>query len=848
MISPPTPKPGFAWLLKMAWRDSRYSRGKLLLFVASIIVGIAALVAINSFGQNLRKDIDTQAGELLGADLILETRVTPDSLRLAFLDSLGGKRAFETSFASMAFFPQSGNSRLVEVRALEGPFPFYGTIETEPLAANTTFRDELGALVDYNLMIQYEVGVGDSIRIGKLVLPIEGKLIQAPGRSGIASTVAPVVYIPRELVAQTGLIRRGSRIEYKYYYQFESGEDVPALKEALLPQFRNLNFRAETIADRKESLGEAFANLTRFLNLVAFIALLLGCLGVASAVHIYIKDKLSSVAILRCMGVTGRQSFYIFLIQVACMGLIGSVIGVVLGNGIQKILPLILQEFLPFTASTDLSLPAMGQGLVTGIGISVLFALIPMLGIRKVSPLLTLRASYEAPTGSWDPLRILVGAMILLFIIGFAWLQTQNWQEALTFTAALLLGFLVLAGAARLSMWLVRKYFPVSWNFLWRQGLANLFRPNNQTLILVLSIGLGTAMISTLFFVQDLLLEQVSLSGSERNPNIMLFDIQSDQKDALAQLTRDYQLPVMQDIPIVTMRVQKLKDLTRTQALKDTVLDIPNWVFNSELRVSYRDSLVEGEEIIEGEWIPEVNYPGDTVYICLEQGFANRIKVKLGDPIIFNVQGALIPTRVGSIRTMKFDRMNFLILFPKGVLEQAPKFHLMTTRADSVQQSAVFQRAVVKEFPTVSIIDLGLILNTIDSIFQKISFVIRFMSLFSIITGLLVLAGSVIISKYQRIQESVLLRTLGAQRRQILWINALEYIFLGALASMTGILLSLLFSYGLAKFSFQTAFAPRMLPTLGLLLIVISATTLIGLLNIQGILKHPPLAILRKEN
>ena len=848
MTFPSPPNPGFRWLVKMAWRDSRKSRGKLLLFVASIIVGIAALVAINSFGQNLRKDIDAQAGELLGADLILETRVKPDSLGNAFLDSLEGDRAYETSFASMAFFPQSGNSRLVEVRALGGPFPFYGTIETEPLSAHNTFREEAGALVDYNLMIQYETEVGDSIRIGNLRLPIKGKLIQAPGRSGIASTVAPVVYIPLSQVEKTGLIRRGSRVEYKYYYQFEEGKDVPALKEALMPTFRALNFRAETIADRKESLGEAFENLTRFLNLVAFIALLLGCLGVASAVHIYVKDKLSSVAILRCMGTTGQQSFYIFLLQVIFMGLIGSLIGVALGNGIQKLLPLILEEFLPFTASTDLSWQAMGQGLVTGIGISVLFALIPMLAIRKVSPLLALRSSYETSANKMDPLRILVGIFILLFIIGFAWLQTQNWREALMFTAALLLGFLVLAGAARFSMWLVRKYFPVGWNFLWRQGLANLFRPNNQTLILVLSIGLGTAMISTLFFVQDLLLKQVSLSGSEQNPNIMLFDIQSDQKDAIAQLTRDYQLPVMQEIPIVTMRVQKLKALTRSEALKDTVLDIPGWVFNSELRVSYRDSLVDGEEIVEGEWVPEVNYPGDTVFICLEQGFAKRIKVQLGDPIIFNVQGALIPTKVGSIRTMKFDRMNFLILFPKGVLEQAPKFHLMTTRADSVQQSAVFQRAIVKNFPTVSIIDLGLILNTIDSIFQKISFVIRFMSLFSIITGLLVLAGSVIISKYQRIQESVLLRTLGAQRRQILWINALEYIFLGALASLTGILLSLLFSYGLARFSFQTEFTPRFLPAIVLFLIVISATTLIGLLNIQGILKHPPLAILRKEN
>ena len=841
------PKPGFSWLWKMAWRDSRKSRGRLLLFVASIIVGIGALVAINSFGENLREDIDAQAGELLGADLILETRVKPKDARSLFLDSLGGTQAQEASFASMAAFPASGNSRLVEVRALEGPFPFYGKIETEPQEASLTFRSGLGALVDYNLMIQFQASVGDTLKIGNLKFIIQGQLIQAPGRSGIASTVAPVVYIPHKYLEQTGLVRPGSRVEYKYYYQFETGTDVEKMKDDLRPKFRELNFRAETIADRKESLGEAFANLTRFLNLVAFIALLLGCLGVSSAVHIYIKDKVTTVSVLRCLGASGRQAFLIFLLQVGFMGLVGSVLGILLGSLIQKLLPLVLQEFLPFTASTDLSIRAIIQGFFTGISISLLFALLPLLQIRRVSPLLSLRSSYENTRSSWDAYSIGVVGLILVFVLVFAKMQIEEWREALMFTGALVLGFLTLAGVASLVMWAVRKYFPVRWNYLWRQGLSNLYRPNNQTLILILSIGLGTAMISTLFFIQGLLLEEIDLSSDASSPNIMLFDIQTDQKEAIAQLTNSFELPVMQDIPIVTMRVQQLKELTRKEALSDTTLDIPGWVFNSELRVSYRDSLVQGEEIVEGTWIPEIKNPGDSIFICLEQGFARRIQVELGDPILFNVQGAMIPTWVGSIRKMEFNRMNFLILFPKGVLEKAPKFHLMTTRADSVQQSASFQQALVRKFPTVSIIDLGLILSTIDDIFQKISFVIRFMSLFSIITGLIVLAGSVILSKYQRIKESVLLRTLGAKRRQIIWINALEYIFLGSLAALTGILLSVLFSYGLARFSFQVPFRPDWGPPLLLFVFIVFATTLIGLLNLQGILKHPPLVVLRKE-
>ncbi len=837
----------WTWLMKMAWRDSRKSRGRLLLFVTSIIVGIAALVAINSFGDNLKKDINSQAGELLGADMVIETRIQPDSVLNALLDSLGGRQAYETSFASMLYFPKTENSRLVEVRALEGDFPFYGKLDTEPSGAKQFIDLAPNVLVDRNAMLQYDAEVGDSVRIGNVTFRIAGNLLQAPGRTGLASTFAPVVYMPMELLEETGLIRKGSRVEYKRYYKFEEEVDVEAVAGVIKPRLRKDNIQVETLEDRKESIGEAFTNLTRFLNLIAFIALLLGSLGVASAVHIYIKDKIDTVAILRCLGASGRQSFMIFLVQVACMGFIGSVLGVGAGSLIQVLLPLVLKEFLPFEASTDISLQAIGQGMIMGMSISLLFALLPLLSIRNISPLNTLRAAFEEQRSTFDGARIAVGGLIITFIIGFAYYQIRSWGEALGFAGAIVLGFLVLSGTATLIMWLARRYFPVKWNYLFRQGLANLFRPNNQTLILMIAIGLGTAMITTLFFVQGILLDQLNLSDRRNSPNIMLFDIQSQQREQLAQLTRDFELPVMQDLSIVTMRVQTLDGRTKTEVMNDSTANVPNWVFNSELRVTFRDSLIESEEIIEGTWTPYVDYPNDTVFISLEEGFADRANVGIGDPIEFNVQGAIIPTVVGSIRKMEFDRMNFLILFPGGVLDNAPQFHIITTRADSVQQAAAYQRAVVKQYPTVSVIDLGLILNTIDQILGKIAFVIQFMSLFSIITGLLVLIGSVIISKYQRIQESVLLRTIGARRHQVLWINALEYIFLGTLAALTGILLSVLFSWILARFNFETEFHPQFYIPLIVWLSVAVLTTGIGLLNVRGILNQPPLEVLRKE-
>lgn len=837
----------WGWLFTMAWRDSRKSRGRLILYMASIILGISALVAISSFGDNLRRDIDAQAAELLGADMAIESRKKPEGAMAALLDSLPGARSREAHFPSMAYFPEQQQYRLAEIKALEGDFPFYGKILTQPESAAKDFLQGRYAILDQSIMIQYGLEVGDTVRIGKVNLTIAGSILDAPGRAGIASSFAPLIYIPLQYLDETGLVRFGSRVEYIDYYRLNAGQDPETIKKSLQVRLKNEGLSIETVEDRKRNIGEAFANLTRFLNLIGFIALLLGCLGVAGAVHIYIKEKIASIAILRCLGLKGAQAIQIFLIQIVFLGLISAFAGVALGLLIQQVLPYILKSFLPFEASTGISWPAIGLGFFTGIVVSLLFALNPLLSVRKVSPLLTLRASYEAPQKGIDPLTVGIYALITLFIAGFAYLQVRRIMETLGFVLAIAVGFAALAGVARLITWSVRRFFPTRWNYLWRQGLANLYRPNNQTLVLMVSIGLGTSMIGTLYFTQGLLLKGIDLSDRQNSPNVMLFDIQTEQKEAIVQLTRSFDLPVMQDFPIVTLRVHTLKGLTAEQTFKDTTQEVPRWFFNNELRVTFRDSLLKTEKILEGAWKSRVTPEDSLIDISLEKDFARRIGVKLGDQIVFNVQGAYVATRVGSLREMKFDRMNLLILFPAGVLEKAPQFHLLTTRAPSPVAAANYQRALVRDFPTVSVIDLGQILDTIEEVFQKISFVIRFMAMFSIITGLLVLVGSVVTSKYQRIREGVLLRTLGADRKQILAINAIEYLMLGFFAALTGVVLSLLFTWSLATFAFKTTFVPDFLPVLLLLLSVALLSVGLGMINIRGILDKTPLEVLRKE-
>ncbi|MEO6000123.1 MAG: FtsX-like permease family protein [Chitinophagaceae bacterium] len=836
----------FRWLVLMAWRDSRRNRSRLLLFVSSIILGIAALVAIYSLGDNMRQEIDQQAASLIGADLEISSNKQVSTSIEKMIDSLGDRRSEERSFTSMIYFPKGEGTRLVLVRALEGAFPYYGQLETEPVAAGTAFRTKRQALVDQTLMLQYNAKPGDSIKVGEATFAIAGTLLSAPGQTGLSASVAPLVYIPLQYLEQTGLSQKGSRISYKYYFKYDRPINMPELVKKIEPGLEKEGLNYDTIESQKEDTGRSFRDLTRFLSLVGFIALLLGCIGVASAIHIYVREKINTIAVLRCLGAKGLQSFLIYLIQIVSIGFMGSLIGAALGTIIQQFLPFVLKDLLPISITTHISWSSILQGITLGVIISLLFALLPLVSIRNVSPLNTLRLSLEPMSLFKDPVKWFVYLLILLFVYGFTYLQLRNWRGAVSFATGVLVAFLILVGMASLLVWLVRRFFPNKWSYLWRQGLANLFRPNNQTTILIVSIGLGTAFICTLFFIQSILLNRVTLSASGNQPNTVLFDIQTAQKEKVMAMAQQFGLPVNGTVPIVNMRLESANGITGETLQKDSTLPMQRWIFSREYRVTFRDTLTASEKVTKGKWIGTTN---GNVYVSLEERFANRNKIKPGDTMVFNVQGSIISTIVGSLRAVDWSRIqtNFLVVFPTGVLEEAPQFHVLLTHVPNKETSARFQQAVVKEFPNVSIIDLGLVLSILDKIMDKIGFVIRFMAGFSMITGLIVLIASVIISKYQRIQESVLLRTLGASRKQIFVIIALEYFFLGALAAFTGIVLSLGGSWALAKYVFDARFSPQFIPVLLVFFIVSILTVIIGLANSRSVVTRPPLEILREE-
>ncbi len=839
------------WLFKMAWRDTRRNPSRLFLFLTSVILGIAALVSIYSLGDNLEKQIDEQAATLLGADQewIANRPFSGEEQRNA--DSVAKDIAEEWSFGSMVSFPKNQGTRLTQIRALEGNFPFYGELETIPENARIHLDSGRAALVDHNLLLQFNASVGDSIKVGDLTFLIAGALRQAPGQTGIVATVAPIVYIPLRYLPETGLDKKGSRINYRYFVRLEQPGMSGEVAEALKKKWAHDDISIRTIEDQKASTGRLFTNLTGFLGLAGFVALLLGCIGVASSVHLYIKEKFSSIAILRCLGVTSAQAFLIFLIQIGLIGLVGSVIGAVAGSFFQKFLPVLVADFLPFKLSPSISPFAVLQGIALGVIVSLLFSLGSLIGIRSIAPLNVFRIQVAENGQSRDPLKWMIYACIVLFIVLFSYLQLRNWRSALIFSGGILAAFLFLAGFAKLVIVLVRRFFPARWGFVPRQGLSNLFRPNNQTLTMMIALGLGTMLITTLLLSRNILLGQINsqVRNEADRPNMVLFDIQDHQLNEIEGFIGESDLPLIQSVPIVNMRLAGVNGYDYLQAREDSS-DIRSGLFSREYRVTYRDSVSDSEKITSGKWVGSYDRADGLVPVSLEEGFAQRNRLKLGDTLTFNVQGLPVETYIASFREVDWRGMqtNFILVFPNGILEKAPKFHVLTTYLSSLEKSAKFQQELVSRYPNISIVDLNLILQTLDKVASKVGFVIRFMALLSVLSGLIVLLGAVVVSKYQRIRESVLLRTLGASRSQILWITGLEYFYLGLLSSVTGISLALLAAWSLARFSFNSEFTISWIPLLGALLGITLLTIVIGLVNSRDVVSRSPLDVLRQEN
>jgi len=837
------------WVWRMALRDGRRGLRPLFFSMICVILAVASVVVAFSFRENLQASVQAQSKSLLGADLAIESRHPFSKDDEALIKSLGGDQSRQIGFTSMAYFPSSGDSRLVQVRAIGGNFPYYGALETEPAAAMADFHGGANALVDDNVMLQFNAQVGDRVKIGEHEFRTAGRLRKIPGETLAFSVISPRIYIPIGYLDRTKLIQKGSLVRYRVFFKLDPKTDVDQLVEKIKPRLQNLQLEADTVRRRTASIAGSMENLSRYLQLAVFIAVLLAGVGVASIAHVYAKEKARSVALLRCIGAAPRDTVSVYSIQILLLAFVSALIGAALGGVAQYALPYALKDFLPVTAVVSLAPKGIGAGLTVGMGTALLFALIPLLALRRIAPLTALRASFESDRPSRDRLAWILFALIVAGIWAFAAETTDNRLLGLWFTLGVLAVFGALYLLARAGSGLLRRVAPRVLTFAWRQGLANLYRPNNQTAAVTLAIGLGTFLLVTLYGVQNILVKQVTLRGGQGEPNLVLFDVQKDQRRGIADLIKSHDVALNGEVPIVTMRLSAVKGRTVEELRADSTAKIPSWALRREYRSTYRSGLTGTEKIIQGAWQGKVADGSGPVPVSLEKGIAENLQVGLGDELVFEIQGVPLTTKVASIREVDWQRVqpNFFAVFPEGVLESAPQFFAVVGRAASNEASARLQRAVVDKFPNVSVIDLRLNLTTLDSILGRVSGAMRFVAFFTLVTGLAVLASAVLGSRAQRVKESILLKTLGAPRRQIIKTIVAEYLFLGGIAGVAGAVLGIAAAVGLGYYFFGTPVSISPIPVVGMLLVIMAATVLAGAISCWGVFRRSPLEALRAE-
>jgi putative ABC transport system permease protein len=841
----------------LAWRESRTARRRLLLYMSSISLGVAALVAIDSFSTNIVQSVKDQSRALMGGDISFNSSVPFPPAMDSLFDSLSHKGisfARVTTFPSMAVVPRTAGTRFAQVRGVTANYPFYGKIVTEPAGSWPQLQQGANAIVDPALLTSLNARVGDTLKLGFGVFRIIATVKDAPSAAGIAEMLGPRIFIPAKYVAETQLLVFGSTADRLVQAKLPPNVDPDNFIKPLRKRIEAQQVRVRTVTQSEMATSDAIENLSNFIGIVGLVALLLGGIGVASGVRAFVARKIDTVAVLRCLGASSGQVLTIYVVQAAAMGLLGAAAGAALGVAIQFILPHALSDVLPIDVQVSLVPRAVLTGLAVGGWIALVFALRPLLALRNVSPLQTLRRDTDADVlrMHWSDLpRIAVDVALVLSVVGIAFLRARTTQQALSMSGATGLVILALAGSAALLTWGARKGLRSGWPYVVRQGVANLYRPGNQTRAVTLALGFGAFLISTLYLVQHNILRRFTTAAEESRGNVVFFDVQQDQEMALDSLVKSRGHEVVQVAPVITMRISAIngKKVSDMLPIARGQRGRAGWALRREFRSTYRDKPASSETIVGGKWFsgPALTGTPDTSEVSLEDGIAKELNVKLGDVITWNVQGVDIPTRVTSLRKVVWTRFepNFFAVFAPPALQSAPKQYILLAQVKDPSEVSLLQRAAVNRFPNVSSIDLTAIKRTVDRIVARVSLAIRFMALFSLAVAIPVLFSAVAATRRARVREGVLLKTLGATRGQIAKILLAEYSLLGLLGGLTGMVLSIAGGWAVVHYVFKMPFGLPLTPVVGIALVIVALTLLIGLLAGRDVFRETPIVALR---
>lgn len=713
----------------MLRRELRFAVRRFGFYGACMAIGIAVVMSLHALREAVDDAVALRSKELLGADLRLESR---DAFGLEAAELLAPIEAQAlapptqvTRLGSMVLAERSGRSRLVDLLAIEGDYPLYGAVWTDPPHLFERFgRSERGVFVDTSLMIQLDLAVGDRLRIGSESFEVVAGIVKAPGRFGFQAEVAPRVFLTKRDLDRTGLLTVGSLVTHLRYFALPDGA-ADAWLEANEEGLANRRIRAQTLSSYQEELSEAFGLLTRYLGLVGLAALLLGSIGVAAGMRAFVQEKLDAVALLRSIGATPGDVLAIHGGLALALGLAAGALGVVVCLPILAALPFVFRDLLPVDVSLSLSPAAIATGCLLSVWATLACALGPILDLAAVAPLRALRADFGDPSEKRRIGRIAIAIVVALSILLVAIAQARSVPIGAGFAAGTLASIALLGGAALGLMRILQRHPPRGLAFWARQGIANLSRPRNHTLPTTIAIGFALFVIGTVHAVEHNVLKQLAVDARPDRPNVVLFDVQTDQESGLEALLDRHGARLTDRAPIVAARLAAVADVAREQQLADETLSRDRrWALQREYQLTYHDRPRDSEEVVEGAWwVPGQVGPDDRPFpISLEDDLAAALGVGVGDPLVWQIQGVEVETVVANLRHVDWGRMatNFFVVFPTAALEGAPQTRVLLAHlADETARSAL-QRDVVIGFPNVSALDATLILRSLDSMFEQI--------------------------------------------------------------------------------------------------------------------------------
>ncbi|MFP5288624.1 MAG: ABC transporter permease [Thermoanaerobaculia bacterium] len=851
--------PRFFWNTLV--RESRGARGRLAFFVACLSVGVAAVVAVAGMSASLDEGVRTEARQLLAADLAVEgRRPVPPGLDLAKAGLAGAQR---TDLKEMVTVVLAKTSQVVELRVVNGEYPFYGELELRPRRRLSELLGPESVVVGSELLLNLGLREGDTLKVGGAPFRIAGVVLSEPDRVSVSFTIGPRVFMSAEGLARTQLEGKGSRVGFRTLIKLPPGfsaERLPQAKARLERALAGSSFyEIETYKEAQPALRNSIDRVDRFLGLVALLSLFVGGIGVAQSVRAWLSSRLDAIAVLKCLGMRPREIFPLYLGQTALLGLAGSLVGIALGSAVQLALPSLFPDLIPAELVRPWQPMALLRGLGLGVGVAVLFSLPSLSAVLRVPPARVLRRDAEPlPSHRWAAAATLIVLGTGIWVMATA--QSRSLDLGSRFTAGVVLVTALLAGAALLISWMVRRLPRESLpGRIWmRHGLAALARPGAGTVSAIVALGLGVLVVLGMSLVERRLSNQLATAIPPDAPSAFLIDIQPHQWPGVHQiLLKQGGATRVDSVPVIMARVSAIDGQTveRLAAQAEARRNLEKedgeeregarrWALTREQRLTYLKELPADNRIVEGKlWSDPTR-----AEVSVEQEFADDLGLELGSTIRFDVQGVPLELTVTSLRTVDWQTfgINFFLVVEPGVLEKAPQLRLAATRLPRGSEQKV-QDALAAAYPNVTLIRVREVLEKIAGVLERIGVGIRFLGGFTVLAGIAILGGAVSAGSARRGREVALLKTLGMTRPGVAGAFAVEYALIGLVAGLIGAMGAVVLAYMVVTRGFELEWELQTWPVAvalgGAVLLAVGA----GLAASLRALERRPIEVLRTE-